>query len=258
MSKRTDISDKKLPLKVAICDDEEKDLIILKDFIDNYYYHSGYIFEKVSILSPSDPDFIENLSSYDLYFLDMEMPDISGLDIAQLIRDKKTSMEAKIVFVSNYPEYMHDSFSVHPFHYLQKPITRESIFDVLDAVIKEYFKSSVYIELILEDLSVVSISVVDIMYINAINARKRLLAFHTANKTYIAKGVLSDYIGLIEKYTFVPCYRGYLVNIIQIHYLDPDSIVLKNKERIPASQKHLGNIRRLFVNRILNSTKGIS
>ena len=52
--------------------------------------------------------------------------------------------DVKVVFVSNYPEYMQDSFKVHPYHFLQKKVTDKKTITIpkYNGVIKfQYAKS---------------------------------------------------------------------------------------------------------------------
>lgn len=246
------IKDIYLPLRIAICEDDIEDRKKLIDLIDGYKYYSDYIINDISVIDSESLADENLLSSFDLYFLDIEMPLYSGLDIAEMIRKKKTSNKAKIVFVTNYPEYMQDSFSVHPYQYLQKPIDRKKIYNVLDSVIDEYYKDDIYITFTTNEDSYQSVNVNDIIYIKSENARRRLLKITTTDSTFLAKGVLADYEKKLKEYKIVPSYRGCLVNILFIHYLDKDEIVLKDGSRLPASSSNLQTIRKLFVERVIN------
>lgn len=78
---------------------------------------------------------IENNSGFDLYLLDVMMPKISGIQLAEIIRSRGD--HAEIVFLTLSRDYAVDAFSVYASGYLLKPLCKEQ-FDktVLRAVRK--------------------------------------------------------------------------------------------------------------------------
>lgn len=66
----------------------------------------------------------ENLKP-DMVFCDIEMPGLSGMDFAE--RLKKVSTYSKLIFVTAYPNYALEAFSVRPQGYLLKPLTKEQV-----------------------------------------------------------------------------------------------------------------------------------
>ena len=74
---------------------------------------------------------------FQLLFIDVEMPELSGLDVAKRIR-KLPDRDVKIVFVSNYPEYMQNSFDFQAFQYLSKPLSYEKFNMVMNNIIEDF------------------------------------------------------------------------------------------------------------------------
>ena len=68
----------------------------------------------------------------DLVFLDIEMPDMDGIRLSERIRDMRPRTD--IVFVTAYPRFAVDSWSVHPSGYLLKPFTREALQEEVDYI----------------------------------------------------------------------------------------------------------------------------
>jgi len=66
----------------------------------------------------------------DVAFLDIEMPDMTGLELAGKIRERQPA--AQVVFVTACPQYALDSYSVHAQGYLLKPVTVEKIREELE------------------------------------------------------------------------------------------------------------------------------
>mgnify|MGYP002508438436 CR=1 FL=1 len=63
-------------------------------------------------------DSIKQKNFYDIIFLDIDMPQLSGMDCAKEIR--RLSSDNIIVFVTNYSEYMPNAFTVEAFDFIVK------------------------------------------------------------------------------------------------------------------------------------------
>lgn len=68
---------------------------------------------------------------------EVEMQGISGIEVARTIRTDR-DYEGKFIFISNYPEYMKESFEVQPFHYLQKPLTYAAFCKLMQRIMMRY------------------------------------------------------------------------------------------------------------------------
>lgn len=65
------------------------------------------------------------LSSLDVAFLDIDMHDMNGIELAYAL--KRCNPHVNIVFVTGYGNYMSDAFSLHSSGYVMKPVTAEKI-----------------------------------------------------------------------------------------------------------------------------------
>ena len=113
-------------MRIAVCDDdrairEELSRLIQKQVpeVDIVEYQSG-------------EELINAKGNFDIYFLDIEMGKVSGMDIARRIREQEESGRQRsiIIFVTGYREYMEAAFDVYAFHYLIKPIDVEKFSEV--------------------------------------------------------------------------------------------------------------------------------
>ena len=95
-----------MKLNIAICDDDEAAIEYLKSCITHFYFAFDV---EVSISTfTSGRAFLDSYTEkgqYQLIFMDVEMPELNGLDTASILRST-IDRYALLVFVSNYPEYM--------------------------------------------------------------------------------------------------------------------------------------------------------
>ena len=229
-------------LNVAVCDDDSEIREQIHSYISNYLFTCDHDFridlfpDGLTLLSS------ENLSEYNILFLDVEMPMISGIETAKALRESITPA-AKIIFISNYPEYMQSSFSVHPYHYLQKPITREILFNVLNCAIRDIEKEHFFLMFTLPDLSVKTLNINDLVFIESDNSRNRVITVHSIHSVFAAKGILTDYEEELRGKNFIRCHKSILVNVFHIHYLEKREIILDTGETAPIGRSYATKLR---------------
>lgn len=113
-------------LRAMIVDDEEVSVRRLKRMLAE----SGRIITCHSFLNPVEAySFVEN-NPIDVAFLDISMPEIDGMSLSRLIKNKDASI--RIVFVTGYDEYAVQAFEVSALDYLLKPVTAKRLAQTLD------------------------------------------------------------------------------------------------------------------------------
>lgn len=237
-----------MKLNLAVCDDDKKDISVLAHILENYSFARN-IDLKISTFS-SGKDLLlsfKNPGDYHVLLLDVEMPETDGISLAETIR-KSIDRNIIIVFISNYPKYMQDSFRVHPFHYLTKPATPDMVYDLMDNVTQEITDSHIICTLISTDERELVINIRDILYIEVSDGKNGILDFHFAGKSIFTKGTLSHWKNELKDCNFYQCYRSILLNLSHIHYFDKQAVILDNGEKIPVGRACEKELRSLYLN----------
>jgi two-component system LytT family response regulator len=128
-----------LMLDVLILEDEEYTLRYLQTIVSEHPMVKGVF----GTSNGRDAVRLAREQKPNVAFLDIELSpedDHTGLEIAGMIAE--ISPASKIVFVTAYTQYALDSFSVHPYDYILKPITKTKVFDTLYGVAREYKQQS--------------------------------------------------------------------------------------------------------------------
>ena len=237
-------------LNIALCDDDTEFLSEMDKILTPYIFNSEHdiSYEKFEA-GESLLNSVNNEKKFNVFILDMEIAESNGIDIARKILTDYDD-EPYIIFISNYPEYMQDSFSVHPFHYLKKPVLPEHIYNIIDEIIaKENRHHSSYIMLDTCE-SEKPVNIHEIVYIESTGKKIPTLTFHLFRENITTKGNLSFWEQKLSSFSFYRCFKSMLVNIEDIHYISDMRIILNNGEEIPISRKYLKNIKHEMVNNI--------
>lgn len=115
-------------MKVILVDDEPMALDVLEHMLTTY----DYIDVVGRYTRPSDA--LESIKKVepDLIFLDIEMGDMNGLELAEIFMGKLENVE--IVFVTAYSQYAVDAFEVNAIDYLLKPIQEKRLLKAIERV----------------------------------------------------------------------------------------------------------------------------
>ncbi|WP_042169098.1 BTAD domain-containing protein [Paenibacillus gorillae] len=114
-------------MKAVIVDDEQ----LVAEQIDRMLVNAGV---KVlgCCINPHEALGMAKALQPDVLFLDIEMPELSGLEIAKLVYADKLDME--VVFITAYNQYAIDAFRVNALDYLLKPVMEEDLMRSLERV----------------------------------------------------------------------------------------------------------------------------
>lgn len=239
-----------MKLRIAICDDDK----IITDKLTEIIY-SFQIEQDVDLYVEVFHDGVSLLKKYQkpndfhILFMDIEMPMQNGIQTAATIRST-IDRNVITVFVSSYPKYMHDSFLAHPYHFLTKPFTREQIFELLKEILSDINESHTLYTIVDTNGHEETLNLRDIVFFESLNSKKELLCIHMLDRKIITKGIITSWENELSDYNFVICHRGYLVNLIHIHYFEKDRVILDNMEEVPVSRTLRKKLRDMYMNRV--------
>lgn len=179
-----------------------------------------------------------------LIFLDINMPDISGLDFAKAINRK-----SKVIFTTAYREYAIDGFDLKAVDYLLKPIG----FDRLLQSVQKYLDETPRIAVeenngfqvedndfffVRSDRKMVKITFSDIMYIESISD---YIKIHLTSHTVITRETISNIESRLPGQLFIRSHRSFIVAINHITSYTHEGIEIGNHE-IPISRSYKNEV----------------
>ncbi|WP_097026500.1 LytR/AlgR family response regulator transcription factor [Clostridium peptidivorans] len=226
-------------LKIAICDDEECQRIELINMVKK-----ALEFKNIKYLIfqyENGEDLLQSKLEINLYFLDIRMDKLNGIETAKKIR--KLNKEVIIIFITALKEYVFEAFDVKAFHYILKPLSEKKLRKVLYSALPQFYEADDFI--LAKTISqCTKIFVKDIMYIES---QLRKIKIHTTYDVIEYYHKLSDIEEELKNFNFFKCHRSYIVNLNYVRSYDNVFITLKNGEKVYVSKYKLTDFSRAFM-----------
>lgn len=205
-------------IKIAVCDYDTFCLQLVEQLLIEYSQLNGIMFQIKTFELGND--LINSTIAFDCYIMNVRLEDAFGLDLPKSLYKK--NHEAKFIFISEYIEYAMDAFHVNAFRYILKPVEKKGFFLDLDSLMNRFDEGTVSFR----DQNNVKrcIRKNEILYIDTY---LRISCVHLVDKDIIAKVKITDWFDLLGD-LFIHSYRGVIVNLKNIDFIDGCKIILKN------------------------------
>lgn len=234
-------------MRIAVCDDNTSALDFIYSIICTEIKKHSIISEIISYKDSKKLLNAHKEKSYDVFFLDISMPEVDGFQLAEEIR--KSSKDAIIIFITSKDELVYDSFEYQPFYFIRKE-GPDNIKDSISRVVEKllvFNKQNKSIVLNADGISTV-VSYTDIMYIKS---DRHYLEYHLSNAKIIrVRDVMKDKEKELEEIDFIKIHQRYLVNLKYVQFVDrrKEILILKNGERLQVSRNHKNSADEKFTN----------
>ncbi|SFO30113.1 two component transcriptional regulator, LytTR family [Pseudobutyrivibrio sp. UC1225] len=226
--------------RVAICDDEKKVCAELENIISAFFQNRRERCEiEVWYDAKSLCSQIEAFGP-DVLFLDIELPDRTGVSAGRYIRDGLKRDDMNIIFISHNTSYAMELFQIHPYDFLVKPLDSKTITSTLMKLLR---LESVQKKSFCFRYNKISYSVPygDILY------------FSSNNKTVIVhkiNGEHMDYYGKLRDFIndlpiqFACIGKSYIINMNYIRAWKSDRVLLDDGVELLIAQSRRGEFKR--------------
>lgn len=194
-------------IKVCIIEDDEKYHKIVKDLIKKYGMKNNVNFNVEEFYNGID--FLETYKgNYDFIIMDIEMPQLNGIQICEELR--KNDPFVPVIIISHSSQYAVKGYSVNAYGYVLKPIEEFDFHFLIDKVLA-YIKEKEKNYIVLSTKTMMKkIDINDIYYLEV---SSHVLRFKTRNDDIQIRAKIKDYEEKLLKYGFVRCDNSYLVNL---------------------------------------------
>jgi DNA-binding LytR/AlgR family response regulator len=219
-------------LQIAVCDDNMNELSAMEQLISQYRetknQRSPGLLDCRCTAFNSGLELVHTLekgSQFDIYLLDIIMPDLKGTEVAKIIR--RYNQTVPIIFISSSNEYAAESYEVKAAGYILKPCSPEKLFPVLDELLERKIPAEDEKSLIVKTKKgIEKILISNLVYAKS---KRRDVLYHLRCGTVIESvQPFSTTSTSLEQYgCFFQPHRCYLVNMQYVQAIERNKITLQ-------------------------------
>lgn len=229
-------------MKIAICEDERKHAEDLEQGLKVWAVNAG-INIRIQKYDNGDHlfDGICKENGFDIFFLDIGMDEMNGLEAAAMVR--AADIFTTIIFVSQYEDYYREAYEVHPFQFLDKPVDPVKLQKTMDAYMEIKGRvDETYVFYI--NRVRYSIRLNDILYFFSKN---RYITVVCQDCKYTFYGKLGDVQKEMEERDscFLRIHQSYLVNLDYVKEFHYKELILFNGQSLDISRDNRKRMREL-------------
>lgn len=232
-------------LRIAICDDDRKVVTSVCEMLDSFFAEKGLkpaltVFEQGVALAEAT----ERGERFDIIFLDVIMPGISGIETAEEIR--LYDEDVKIIFLTSSSEFAVDSYAVGAFYYMLKPIWKDSFYKIVSKALSQ-LKSHQEDSILLSIRGrIIRMILSDLVYCEVIN--KKMFYHLISGEVLETTGNMAELEQKLQRYPFFQkIHRSYIVNLQHIESLTVKEITMNTKDVLPLARGRFEEIRRAWL-----------
>lgn len=206
-------------IKCAIVDDSITDLNNIIKLTNSLSCESDISF---TVDSYTDPKEMTVSKGYDLYILDIDMPEINGFSLANQIYENKPN--SVIIFCSSHDDLVFDSFKLNAFYFVRKSFLKDDMVLALRKFISHRFLlDAEYIHK--ASNSIARISIRDIIYFEVSG---NSLYIRTDSKEYQERKSMKQLKEDLPVDYFIQVSQNFLINAHFIDEISNNKVIMKN------------------------------
>ena len=224
-------------VRFAVCDDKRAELDMIADKIHKYY--EG----ECEIVSYEDGERLltdVRSQSFDALFLDVTMPRMNGMELAEKIR--KDDQYVKIIFVTNREDLAHMGYLYGAFRYVRKSSLEQELRETLESLKKQFDAASEYIRL-KTPTGEITRAVTSIQYFEV----KGHSVTMVSGREERVCGTMRDYEDRLRQRGFIRIHKGYLVNFRYIYSVQKKDVKLTSGKELPMSRNRADETRKMLL-----------
>lgn len=220
-------------LSCLVIDDEP----VARKGIAGYVGQIPFLSLKGSCKSAIEASDILHRQPIDLLFLDIQMPDITGIEFMRSLEHPPA-----VIFTTAYRDYAIEGFEMNALDYLVKPISFQRFLKAANKALSyfEMQRAQVPVEQAVEsgyffiksDGQFIKIRLDDVLYFES---EKDYLFIHTTQKRYITLLSLKQLEKELSPDKFLRVHRSFIVSLDKVELMEGHRLVIKDK-KIPVSR----------------------
>lgn len=179
----------------------------------------------------------------DLIFLDIDMPNLDGMKLSELIRDK----DIQIIFCTAYSEYAVESYEKEAIDYLLKPIAYERFLKAVKKALKIRADSEMPSQsekpgktgktgrlFIKSGPRLHQVDVGELLYMEK---KEHYMIFHTPEGQILSRMTMNDLLNILPCNQFIRVHRSFVIAVDKIDTVERQSVIIRGR-KIPIGESY--------------------
>ena len=232
-------------LKVAILDDNQTALMISTSAVEAFLKEKNAEYKLFSFSNPLNFLASAKEEKFDLSFLDIDMPEMNGLEVADQLSE--IAKNGQIIFLSQREDLVFECLKFHPFGFIRK----SKLIDDFSLMMNQWYQTVSNTESdetkidFVDKTKTVSFKIKEIVYIEGDrNYQKVVLKDKSSQNIRVAMGQLEE---KLREHGFIRIHKGYLLNYLYIRSIANDEVVLTTGISLPMSKKRRDEIMKQYM-----------
>lgn len=232
-------------MNIVICDDSESDACTAKDLIKQTVYelHIKTEFDCYSNAVDVERRLMVNNEPADILILDIDMPKVSGLELAERLRTENKDLI--IIFLSNHEEFVFKAIEFQPFRYIRKTHLKTEMPLAIRSAVKVIEANRDKQIILNSDDGEMKVIISEIMYFEA-DKRKTIIHLNN-NVNLVVNKNITEVFESMKSNKFIMIHRSCAVNADYVKSVKNDIAVLKNSESLIISRHKSKDVRQNII-----------
>lgn len=216
-------------MHIAVCDDEDGQLQVTYQMVRDFLAQRRLPAKVWEFSSGRELlNTVAEVGAFDLYILDIVMPDMTGIDLGLELR--KTDKDGAIIYLTTSPDFALASYQARAFFYLLKPVSRQTLFDLLDEAVGALTKRQEEAIQVRTRNGTVRLLLDSLLYAELKNRAVRYyLRDGTSVDSMTMSGSFREAVSpLLEDERFILCGASFVVNLYHIKMVVKSGVVLSD------------------------------
>lgn len=244
-------------LQIALCDDRVEELERVTGLAEKYARLHP---ELDSVIRPFQSGYdllecVKNRGGFDLYLLDVMMPEPDGLAVGEAIRERDKN--AMLVYLTSSPDYAVASYRVRAMDYLLKPVEQEALFALLDRAAEQARSALPSVTVRTRD-GLVVVPLAEIVTVESGNHAARYVLADGRELTTGAIRSFDEAVSLLlAEPRFLRVGASFVVNMLYVDSMTKDQLTLRGGMKVPIPRLKRGEVRQAFLDFMLQRGRGV-
>lgn len=237
-----------MQIKIALCDDDVNALPIIAGAADSAFRAREIRPEIIRFTSGRELLASMERNRYQIVLLDIEMPDMDGIAVGRVIRDRGDN--TPIIFVSECESRVFESFLIQPLGFVRK----SNFLNDIAAVAELYIKTCVqeqnteYLEFHTRS-GLLTLKSKQIRYIEG-SRNYQMLYTTTGDAPIEVKMTMDRLETMTEPQGFIRIHKGYLVNYRYIQRIQSNLLTLQDGTELPIGRSKIAEVKTKYLSLI--------